>query len=213
MPTFQFNKLVRDKLPAIYKKLNEKIVYRSLRGKELQIALRQKLIEEAAEIPLEGGDRTSIINEISDVEQVLDDLKSELAIANEEIDQAKQKKYGVKGGFADGIFVEQIELFEGDEWIKYYRAEPAKYPEIKITARVDPDLPKLKKGMYRHTKSGQLYDVVTVTFHTETLEPLVIYRPLYKHHKYEVFARPYDMFVEKIIISGEQKQRFEKVDN
>jgi len=211
MPVFQFNKLVRDKLPGVYKKLNEKITYRTLRDGELQIALRQKLIEEAAEIPLEDGDRAILINEISDVEQVLDDLKSELSISNEEVNQAKQKKYGVKGGFANGIFVEQIELLDGDKWIEYYRAEPFKYPELRATGKVDPDLPALEKGAYRHTKSGELYEVVAVTFHTETFEPLVIYRPLYDHYKYELFARPYDMFVEKIILNGEQKQRFEKV--
>ena len=208
MPTFQFNKLVRDKLPAIYKKLNETITYRTLRGKELQVALCQKLIEEAAEIPLEGGDRASIIDEISDVEQVLDDLKSELAISNEEIDQAKQKKYEVKGGFADGIFVEQIELLDGDKWIEYYRAEPSKYPELN-RLKDEVDLPTIEKGKYLHTKSGHFYEVLGVSLHTETNEVLVVYRPLWSA-KYELFTRPYDMFIGMVEINGENKPRFQK---
>lgn len=208
MPTFQFNKLVRDKLPAIYKKLNETIVYRSLRREELQIALRQKLIEEAAEIPLEGGDRTSIINEISDVEQVLDDLKSELGISNEELNQAKQKKYSVKGGFTDGIFIEQIELLDGDKWIEYYRAEPSKYPELN-RLKDEVDLPTIEKGKYLHTKSGHFYEVLGVSLHTETNEALVVYRPLWSA-EYELFTRPYDMFIGMVEINGENKPRFQK---
>ena len=209
MPVFQFNKLVRDKLPVIYEKLNEKIVYRSLRGEELQIALRQKLIEEAAEIPLEGGDKTSIINEISDVEQVLDDLKSELGISNEEVNQAKQKKYSVKGGFMEGIFVEQIELRDDDKWVEYYRAEPAKYPELK-TPKDEVDLPTIEKGKYLHTKSGHFYEVLGVSLQTETNEVLVVYQPLWDS-KYDLFTRPYDMFTGMVEIDGELKSRFQKI--
>lgn len=67
------------------------------------------------------------------------------------------------------------------------------------------------KGTYRHNKTGHLYDVLGVALQTETNEPLVIYRPLYKN-EHELFARPYDMFVEKIAINGEMRLRFEKVD-
>lgn len=208
MPIFHFNKLVRNKLPAIYKELNETTIYKTLRGKELQIALRQKLIEEAAEIPLEDGDRIMIINEISDVEQVLDDLKSELGISNEEVNHAKQKKYSVKGGFTDGIFVEQIELLDGDKWIEYYRAEPSKYLELN-RLKDEVELPTIEKGKYLHTKSGHFYEVLGVSLQTETNEALVVYRSLWSA-KYELFTRPYDMFIEMVEINGENKPRFQK---
>lgn len=209
MPTFQFNKLIRDKLPMLYKKLNQKSTYRSLQGNELQLALRQKLIEEAAEIPLEDNDRKKLISEISDVEQVLDDLKSELEISNEEVDQAKRKKYEAKGGFAKGIFVEQIELLDDDTWVEYYRAEPAKYPEL-TTLKGEVNLPAIEKGKYLHTKSGHFYEVLGVSLQTETNEALVVYRPLWDA-SYELFTRPYDMFIQTVEIHGKQMKRFEKV--
>ncbi len=71
--------------------------------------------------------------------------------------------------------------------------------------------PVIEKGTYRHSKSGRLYQVLGVALQTETDEPLVIYRPLYDG-EYELFARPYTMFVENVELNGEIKPRFERVD-
>ena len=64
-------------------------------------------------------------------------------------------------------------------------------------------------GIYRHTKSGKLYEVVEVALHTETNEQLVVYRPLYES-QYKLFARPYAMFVEGIELDGQTVPRFTK---
>jgi hypothetical protein len=71
--------------------------------------------------------------------------------------------------------------------------------------------PSIEKGTYRHSKKGHLYEVLGVALQTETDEPLVIYRPLYEN-EYELFARPYTVFMEQVEINGEVKPRFEKVD-
>lgn len=212
MPTFKFEKLVRRKLPAMYKQLNQKITSRQLSDKEFLYALRAKLAEEADEIPIESGDTQKIIQELSDVQQVIEDIKQRLDISSEEIEKARQDKLDKKGNFSDGTFVETISLDESDEWVKYYRNEPSKYPELRENGKVDPDLPLLERGTYRHTKSGQLYELVGLTFHTETYELLVIYQPLYKS-RYELFARPYDVFVGSVKVDGETKPRFEKIDD
>ena len=68
----------------------------------------------------------------------------------------------------------------------------------------------IEAGTYRHTKSGRLYEVLGVALQTETEEQLVIYKPLYES-EFELFARPYDMFMEQVEIDGEVKPRFEKV--
>jgi hypothetical protein len=73
------------------------------------------------------------------------------------------------------------------------------------------DFPAIEKGAYRHNKTGNLYRVQGVALQTETQEPLVIYRPLYDGTGYELFARPYAMFIEEVEINGEIKPRFEKV--
>lgn len=79
----------------------------------------------------------------------------------------------------------------------------------------DPEPKEIQKGTYRHSKTGNLYEVIGVALQTETLEQLVIYRQLYKNegkkYQYELFARPYDMFVEMVELDGETKPRFEKV--
>lgn len=129
MAKFVFKKLVRDKLPQMYKDLNQTIVSRTLTDSELHIRLRDKLVEEATEIPIDSDDRRMIINELSDVYQVLDDIRAELAISIDEVEDAKQKKFAKKGGFSNGIFVETIELYD-DKWLEYYRREPEKYKEI-----------------------------------------------------------------------------------
>ena len=71
--------------------------------------------------------------------------------------------------------------------------------------------PTLEKGTYRHSKTGQLYEVLGVALQTETNEPLVVYRPLYEND-HELFARTYAMFREEVVINGQNMPRFEKVD-
>ena len=74
----------------------------------------------------------------------------------------------------------------------------------------DPAPQKITPGKYIHTKSGNLYEVVGVALHSETLEQVVIYIPLYKS-SFELFPRPYAMFIEDIAIGDEIKPRFQKV--
>ena len=216
MPTFQFNKLVRDKLPQLYARLQQTIITKKLSKDELLLALRQKLIEESREIPFESGSRAEVISELSDVEQVMDDIRAQLGISREEIDEAKQKKFVKKGGFSDGIFVEQIQLNDDDEWVDYYRAEPSKYPEISVAASLKEvgEKPILEPGKYRHYKGG-IYVIVDLACHTETLEWYVVYQSeeRKKQNLPSVWIRPYNMFLEDIEIDGKKRPRFEKIDD
>ncbi len=50
-------------------------------------------------------------------------------------------------------------------------------------------------GLYRHFK-GMYYTVLAVARHSETDEPLVIYRQLYA--PYDTWARPLQMFLEPV---------------
>jgi hypothetical protein len=72
-------------------------------------------------------------------------------------------------------------------------------------------VPSIKKGTYRHYKD-KLYEVVGVALHSETQEPLVVYKPLYESDS-EYWVRPYDMFVEQITIEGRKIRRFEKIED
>ena len=66
-------------------------------------------------------------------------------------------------------------------------------------------LPKTTSGRYRHYKGGE-YEVLGVVRHSETLEPMVLYRALYG--KRGMWVRPHAMFFESIESAGIRQPRF-----
>lgn len=71
-----------------------------------------------------------------------------------------------------------------------------------------PALPELAPGLYRHYK-GNDYEVVTVARHSETLEPVVVYRALYGDGG--LWVRPYAMFCGEVEAGGRLARRFAPV--
>jgi hypothetical protein len=69
-------------------------------------------------------------------------------------------------------------------------------------------LPALRPGRYRHYK-GNDYEVLGVARHSETQEPLVVYRPLYNGSGW--WVRPFGMFTEQVEVDGHRRPRFEFV--
>lgn len=67
---------------------------------------------------------------------------------------------------------------------------------------------EFKRGKYRHFK-GNLYEVVDLVHHSETQEPLVLYRALYGDRG--LWVRPLEMFFETIEREGKTLLRFEPV--
>lgn len=76
-----------------------------------------------------------------------------------------------------------------------------------MTAELPP-LPDTPPGRYRHYKGGE-YEVVGVARHSETLEALVVYRPLYNESG--LWVRPHAMFFGQVEIDGVLQQRFELI--
>lgn len=70
-------------------------------------------------------------------------------------------------------------------------------------------LPATPLGRYRHYKGGE-YEVIGVARHSETLEPLVVYRPLYNASGW--WVRPHAMFFGKLEVDGREQQRFTPVN-
>jgi len=74
----------------------------------------------------------------------------------------------------------------------------------------DQDLPPMIEtpiGLYRHYKGG-LYEVIGSARHSETLEPMTVYRALYGEHG--LWVRPAAMFSEQVTIEGVLQARFQK---
>ena len=68
-----------------------------------------------------------------------------------------------------------------------------------------PRIPTIQLGRYRHYKGGE-YEVICVVLHSESLEPMVLYRPLYNDTGQ--WVRPYPMFFENIEHEGVLQARF-----
>lgn len=71
-----------------------------------------------------------------------------------------------------------------------------------------PPLPQLPAGHYRHYKGGE-YELIGIARHSETLEPMVVYRPLYNDTG--LWIRPFAMFVETVEVEGQHQPRFARI--
>lgn len=71
-----------------------------------------------------------------------------------------------------------------------------------------PPLPDTPLGRYRHYKGGEC-EVIGVARHSETLEPLVVYRPLYGASG--LWVRPHAMFFGELEVGGRRMARFSSV--
>jgi hypothetical protein len=72
-----------------------------------------------------------------------------------------------------------------------------------------PPLPETPTGRYRHYKGGE-YEVIGCARHSETLEPLVLYRPLYNASGF--WVRPHAMFFGPVTLAGREQPRFAPID-
>jgi hypothetical protein len=71
-----------------------------------------------------------------------------------------------------------------------------------------PPLPDAELGLYRHYKGGE-YLVMGVVRHSESLEPMVLYRPLYDGSG--LWVRPFAMFFETVDVDGSHRLRFDRI--
>jgi hypothetical protein len=69
-------------------------------------------------------------------------------------------------------------------------------------------VPYLELGTYQHYK-GNMYEVIGVALDSESVQPVVIYKPLYET-KIPLWSRPYDMFTSTVMIDGVEIPRFKK---
>ncbi len=66
----------------------------------------------------------------------------------------------------------------------------------------------IRPGRYRHYK-GPEYEVLGTARHSETEEPMVVYRCLYGD--YSLWVRPLSLFRDVVDVAGEQVPRFARL--
>jgi hypothetical protein len=73
-----------------------------------------------------------------------------------------------------------------------------------------PPLIETPIGRYRHYKGG-LYEVIGTARHSESLEPMTLYRALYGEQG--LWVRPAAMFSEEVTIDGVRQPRFTRISD
>jgi hypothetical protein len=68
----------------------------------------------------------------------------------------------------------------------------------------------IELGFYKHYK-GNIYEVIGVAKHSETLEEMVVYKATYQPEGQNLWVRPLKLFLETISVDGQSVKRFEKI--
>ncbi|MDL2219618.1 nucleoside triphosphate pyrophosphohydrolase [Ruminococcaceae bacterium OttesenSCG-928-O06] len=100
-----YNKLVRDKIPAIIQAQGGTAVVRTVESREEYARLlREKLREETEEFIAAGT-----LDELVDVGEVMHALLSEMGVSVEAFQKARTEKLAEKGGFEKRLFLQRVE--------------------------------------------------------------------------------------------------------
>ena len=77
----------------------------------------------------------------------------------------------------------------------------------------------IKIGKYQHYK-GKKYEVIGLAHHTESKSPMVLYKALYDIPELTkiygdpvIFTRPYEMFIETVMVANKEIPRFTFIEN
>ena len=81
----------------------------------------------------------------------------------------------------------------------------------KHVSHTELSVPNIETGIYQHYR-GDRYEVLGAGLNTETLVPVVIYKPLYKS-PIPFWVRPFEIFFETVEVEGKHVKRFEKIDD
>lgn len=102
--TVIYNKLIRDKIPAIIKKDGWKPVLKTLNKKDFFQETKKKILEEAKELSV-AESRDNIINEIVDIQELINVLTRELKFSPVRINNLRKSKNKKRGGFKKRLFL------------------------------------------------------------------------------------------------------------
>ena len=100
-------KLVRDKMISIIEKDGYVPKFKTIKGNQLKIALKNKLVEEANEV-LISRTKQNLLEELADTYQALTDLTKESGFSMVDLIQEVNQKFKERGGFRKGVFLIEV---------------------------------------------------------------------------------------------------------
>ena len=100
----EYDKLVRDGIPAIIEADGEVPVTHVVDGDAYEERLFEKLDEETTELREEPS-----ADELADVLEVLDALREQLGVDEDELERVRAEKAAERGRFDDGVVLERVE--------------------------------------------------------------------------------------------------------
>lgn len=99
-----YNKLIRDNIPSIIEADGNRYKMHVASDEEYMIALKAKLREETLEFSEEPS-----VEELADILEVIDSLKSYYGFSDEDIEAVKSKKHSERGGFDKRLILEWVD--------------------------------------------------------------------------------------------------------
>ena len=99
----EYHKLVRDRIPDIIRQSGSECECVVLSDREYRQALRQKLIEEAAEAAAADGE--DLVAELADLSEVMDALMLSYGVSGYRLLAEKTKRREARGSFAQKIML------------------------------------------------------------------------------------------------------------
>ena len=98
-----YNKLVRDRIPAIIKESGSHCTYHKATGTELEEALLNKLIEEVNEFI-----QDPCIEEMADIQEVLWSIQKFFKLSEYDLMVTINAKSNERGSFDQGVILEHV---------------------------------------------------------------------------------------------------------
>ncbi len=100
----EYNKLVRDNVPAQIADRGEHFEIVRLEGDALIDALRRKLVEEALEA-LDANAGTDLVGELADLQEVMRAITKAIRVSTQDLEEERQRKRKKRGGFEQGYLL------------------------------------------------------------------------------------------------------------
>lgn len=105
----EFNKLVRDEIPSLITSQGERVEVVHLAGEALIECLKRKVVEESFEV-LDAKNTDELADELADLLEVVEQLRDELNISEDDIAYRKEEKRRRRGGFEKGLMLQSTTL-------------------------------------------------------------------------------------------------------